>query len=71
MISEARREFLSRWIPYGIDLLTRAEAHGLDWRNIRMEQLDAHIIFAEEWARPEEDKPNPFINQPLKGEYNG
>lgn len=59
---ERRKEFLARWIPYGMNLFARAEAYGLDWNKIPMEQLSATIILTEEWARPS-DYQDPFTIQ--------
>lgn len=58
--AEKHKRFLARWIPYGKNLLARAEAHGIDWENIPLEKLEAKIIFHEEWATPDEYKSNPF-----------
>ena len=67
----AAKEFKSRWIAYGMNLFNRAEAHGVNWRAIPMEQLSATVILHEEFAMPDEYKSNPFINQPLEREYHG
>ena len=57
MIHEERRKaFLKRWIPMGMKLLARAEAYGVDWENIPLEKLETAIIFAEEFAMPDEYK---------------
>lgn len=53
---EARKASLARWIPYGMKMMTRAEALGVDWENIPMEKLGAAILFAEEFATPDEYK---------------
>lgn len=59
MIPEARRKaFLARWIPMGMKLLARAEAYGVDWENQPLEKLEAAVIFAEEFAMPDEYKTN-------------
>lgn len=63
---EKRQAFLKRWIPYGINLLARAEAHGVDWEKISLEKLEAEVLFAEEWATPDEFKSNPFQQQRRK-----
>jgi hypothetical protein len=56
----ARAEFKGRWIAYGMHLFNRAEALGVDWRNMSLEKLPAAIDFAEEFATPDEYKRNPF-----------
>lgn len=53
---EARKAFLARWIPYGINLMNRADALGIGWNNISLDKLDAAVIFAEELATPDEYK---------------
>ena len=58
----ARKAFLARWIPYGIGLMNRADAMGIDWNNISLDKLDAAVIFAEELATPDEYRNNPFSN---------
>jgi hypothetical protein len=50
----AKAEFMSRWIPWGIRLLYRTEAHGIPWRSIPLEDLRALVIEAENFATPEE-----------------
>lgn len=49
-----KAEFMSRWIPWGIRLLYRAEAHGIDWRALPLEDLRAAVLEAEQFAMPEE-----------------
>jgi hypothetical protein len=58
--AEAQKEFKSKWIAYGMRLFTRAEAHGVDWRKLSPSKLEAEILFAEEFAMPDEYKNNPF-----------
>jgi hypothetical protein len=52
---EAKREFLSRAIPFMLAKFYKAEAYGINWRAIRLEELDGHIILAEEFAKPTEE----------------
>lgn len=59
-LEAARAEFKGRWIAYGMNLFNRAEAHGVDWRHLRMEQVEAAVIMAEEFVTPDEYKRNPF-----------
>lgn len=49
----AKAEFMSRWIPWGIRLLYRAEAHGIDWRCIPLEDLRSAVLEAERFSMPE------------------
>ncbi|HLP30287.1 MAG TPA: hypothetical protein VK465_07005 [Fibrobacteria bacterium] len=56
MTKEAREKFLARWIPWGMAKLARAEAYGIPWERIPLEQLDDHIHLAEEFATPDEYK---------------
>jgi hypothetical protein len=60
MMTEARKEFMRRWLAYGSQVFARAEAHGVEWRNLRMEQVEPAVILAEEFAAPDEYKRNPF-----------
>jgi hypothetical protein len=53
---EMRKAFLARWIPYGMNLLSRAEALGVDWQNTSLEKLETAVIFAEAFATPDEYK---------------
>lgn len=53
---EMRKAFLARWIPYGMNLLARAEGHGLDWKNMNLAKLETAVIFAEAFATPDEYK---------------
>ena len=62
---EARKKFMARLIPYGMGLMKRADAHGIEWQSIPMEQLLVHIILAEEFSTPDEyrggaDNKNQF-----------
>ena len=50
---EKKKAFLKRWIPWGIAKLIRAEAYGIDWENIPLENLEMKIILAEEFAKSE------------------
>lgn len=63
--AEKRKQFLKRWIPYGMDLLIRAEAYGIDWEHISLEKLEAAILFAEEFATPDEYKGVPNTRKRL------
>lgn len=56
MDKATREKFLARWIPYGMKLLARAEAHGIEWQNMPLEKLEAAVICAEEFATPDEYK---------------
>ena len=56
MNKETRDAFLAKWIPYGMNLLARAEAHGVDWSRMPTEQIEGAVILAEEWATPDEYK---------------
>lgn len=56
--AEAAKEFKARWIAYGMNLFNRAEAHGVDWRKMNLEQLSAAVILAEEYATPPEYQTN-------------
>lgn len=58
--AEAQKEFKGKWIAYGMNLFNRAEAHGLDWRDMPMEQLSASVILAEEFSTPDEYKARSF-----------
>ena len=53
---EMRKAFLARWIPYGMNLLGRAEALGVDWQNTSLEKLETAVVFAEAFATPDEYK---------------
>lgn len=53
-MEEAKAEFLARWIPWGIRLLYRAEALGIDWRATLLEDLRPKVLEAEAFAMPEE-----------------
>lgn len=70
-LADARDEFKARWIAYGMGLFNQAEAHGINWRKMPMEELESHVILAEEWSRPPEYQNNPFANQPLERKYHG
>lgn len=50
----AKKEFLARAIPFMLAKFYRAEALGVDWRHCKLEELDGHIILAEEFAKPTE-----------------
>lgn len=58
--AEAQTAFKAKLIPWGMNLMNRAEAHGIDWQNISMSKLEAAVLFAEEFAAPDEYKSNPF-----------
>lgn len=51
--SEDDREFKARWIPFGMRLKARADAFGIDWRELDLENYIAAIQAAEKWAQPE------------------
>lgn len=51
-LEAAKKEFLARAIPFMLAKFYRAEALGVDWRHCRLEELDAHIILAEEFINP-------------------
>lgn len=53
---EMRKAFLARWIPYGMNLLARAEGLGVDWQNTSLEKLETAVVFAEAFATPDEYK---------------
>ncbi len=53
-LTEAKDAFLARAIPFMLAKFYKAEAHGIDWRRIKFEELDAHIILAQEFAKPTE-----------------
>ncbi|OGT58056.1 MAG: hypothetical protein A3E01_06600 [Gammaproteobacteria bacterium RIFCSPHIGHO2_12_FULL_63_22] len=53
-LEEAKKRFLKRAIPFMLAKFYRAEALGVDWENTMLEHLDAHIILAEEFAKPTE-----------------
>lgn len=48
----ARKRFLRKAIPYAVSLFNRAEALGLDWASVPMEQLSSYVILHEEFTRP-------------------
>jgi hypothetical protein len=67
--AEAQKAFKARLIPWGMKLMNRAEAHGVDWERLPIEKLEAAVIFAEELATPDEYKNNPFTTN--QGQYHG
>ena len=66
MKKETRDAFLARWIPWGMAKLARAEAFGIPWERIPLEQLDDHINLAEEFATPDEYKTKEVRNTPKR-----
>jgi len=51
--AEDDRDFKARWIPFGMRLKARADALGIDWRGLDLENYIAVIQAAEKWAQPE------------------
>jgi hypothetical protein len=50
---EDNKAFKAKWIPFGMRLKNRADAHGIDWRKMTFENFIAAIQAAEKWAEPE------------------
>jgi hypothetical protein len=64
-MNAARKEFLAEWIKYGAKLFNRAEAHGVEWRRMPIQNVPAAVDFAEEFAKPDPRSFQDFfpINQ--------
>lgn len=58
--------FKHYWLKYGMNLFSRAEAHGVNFLDYRAEQFSGAVILHEEWAKPDEYKNNPFATSPLE-----
>lgn len=48
------KDFMARWIPYGMALKAKADGYGIEWRNKSFEQLMSEIVFAETWHESED-----------------
>lgn len=44
---EDNKAFKAKWIPFGMSLKNRADAHGIDWRKMSFENYIAAIQAAE------------------------
>lgn len=50
------KEFMARWIPFGMALKAKADGYGVEWRGKALEKWMAEINFAEVFAESKEDE---------------
>lgn len=48
------KDFLARWIAFGMSLKGRADGYGIEWRGTSFEKYMAEVSFTETWHETKE-----------------
>lgn len=51
--TQDNKDFMARWIAYGMSLKGKADGFGIEWRGKNFETWMHEVNDAEQWATPE------------------
>lgn len=57
-LKDKRKEFAAKFYPTWMAIFNQAEEYGIDWRRMTFQQVEGAIVFAETFAKEENNEPD-------------